>query len=105
MSLERLYSMLREIDAKVDEVYKLRDSEETQINKLIDELRAKVQEEVERYIKTVIDEYKNTKYKELDEEMRRYSENVNRELEEFRRRINEAVDRVVDEVVRLLLSG
>ena len=86
MSLERLYEILRKVDSKVDEIYKLRDSSDAEIARLINEVRVKVQGEVEEYIKKIINEYRESKSREIENEVSKYSEQLRKELEEFRKR-------------------
>lgn len=74
MSLERLYEVLRKIDSKVDEIYKLRDSSDAEIAKLISEVKVKVEDEIEEYIKRLIGEYKEKKHSEIENEVNKYSE-------------------------------
>ena len=104
MSLERLYEILRKVDSKVDEIYKLRDSDDAEINKLISEVKVKVQGEVEEYIKRVINEYRESRAREIENEVSKYSEQMRKEVEEFRRRVNNAIDKTVDEVVKALIG-
>ena len=104
VSLERLYEILRKIDSKVDEVYKLRDNNDAEITRLINETRVKVQEEVESYIKKLINEYKERRSKEVEDEIRKHSEGLHKDLEEFRRKINNVIDKAVDEVIRTLVG-
>ena len=104
VSLERLYEILRKIDSKVDEIYKLRDNSDAEIARLINEVRVKVQEEVESYIKRLINEYRERRSKEVEDEVRKHSEDLHRDLEEFRRRVNNVIDRAVDEVIRTLVG-
>ncbi|MGC9153617.1 MAG: hypothetical protein ACP5GY_07790 [Vulcanisaeta sp.] len=104
MSLERLYEILRKIDSKVDEIYKLRDSADADISKLIGEVKVKVQGEVEDYIKRLINEYRESRSREIEEEVRKYSEKLNKDLEEFKKKVNDAVDKTVDEVIKALIG-
>jgi F0F1-type ATP synthase membrane subunit b/b' len=104
VSLEHLYEILRKVDGKVDEVYKLRDHEDAELTKLIGETRVKVQGEVEDYIKKLINEYKESKSKEIEEEVRKYSENLSREVEDFRKKLISAIDKTVEEVIKTLIS-
>ncbi len=104
VSLERLYEILRKVDSKVDEVYKLRDSSDAEIARLINEVRVKVQSEVEEYIKRIINEYRENRSREVENEVSKYSEQLRKEVEEFRRRVNNAIDKTVDEVIRALIG-
>ena len=104
MSLERLYEILRKVDSKVDEIYKLRDSSDAEIARLINEVRVKVQGEVEEYIKRIINEYREGRSREIENEVSKYSEQLRKELEEFRKRVNDAIDKTVDEVVKALIG-
>ncbi|BDR93457.1 hypothetical protein [Vulcanisaeta souniana] len=104
MSLERLYEVLRKIDSKVDEIYKLRDSSDAEIAKLISEVKVKVEDEIEEYIKRLIGEYKEKKHSEIENEVNKYSEDLRRDVEQFRKKINNAIDKTVDEVVRMLIG-
>ena len=104
MSLERLYEILRKVDSKVDEIYKLRDSSDAEITRLINEVKVKVQGEVEEYIKRIINEYREGRSREIENEVSKYSEQLRKELEEFRKRVNDAIDKTVDEVVKALIG-
>ena len=104
MSLERLYEILRKVDSKVDEIYKLRDSSDAEIARLINEVKVKVQGEVEEYIKRIINEYREGRSREIENEVSKYSEQLRKELEEFRKRVNDAIDKTVDEVVKALIG-
>ena len=104
MSLERLYEILRKIDSKVDEIYKLRDNADADISRLIGEVKVKVQGEVEDYIKRLINEYRESRSREIEEEVRKYSEKLNKDLEEFKKKVNDAVDKTVDEVIKALIG-
>ena len=104
MSLERLYEILRKVDSKVDEIYKLRDSSDAEIARLINEVKVKVQGEVEEYIKRIINEYREGRSREIENEVSKYSEQLRKELEEFRKRVNGAIDKTVDEVVKALIG-
>ncbi len=104
MSLERVYEILRKVDGKVDEIYKLRDSNDAEIARLINEVRVKVQGEVEEYIKRLMSEYREGRSREIEDEVRKYSEQLRRDVEEFRRRVNNAIDKTVDEVVKALVG-
>lgn len=104
MSLERLYEILRKIDSKVDEVYKLRDSSDAEIARLINEVKVKVEGEVEDYIKRVINEYREKRHDTIESEVNKYSEDLRKDVEQFRKKINNAIDKTVDEVVRILIG-
>ncbi|MFB6470562.1 MAG: hypothetical protein TU36_004930 [Vulcanisaeta sp. AZ3] len=104
MSLEHLYEILKKVDGKVDEVYKLRDREDAELTKLIGEIRVKIQGEVEDYIKKLINEYKESRSNEIEEEVRKYSENLSGEVEGFRKRLMNAIDKTVEEVIKTLIS-
>ena len=104
MSLERLYEILRKIDSKVDEIYKLRDSSDAEITRLISEVKVKVEGEVEDYIKRVINEYREKRHDAIESEVNKYSEELRRDVEQFRKKINNAIDKTVDEVVRILIG-
>ncbi len=101
VSLERIYEILRKVDSKVDEVYKLRDSNDAEIARLINEVKVKVQSEVEEYIKRIINEYRESRSREIENEVSKYSEQLRKEVEEFRKRVNNAIDKTVDEVIKL----
>ncbi len=104
MSLERLYEILRKIDSKVDEVYKLRDSSDAEIARLINEVKVKVEGEVEDYIKRIINEYREKRHDTIESEVNKYSEDLRKDVEQFRKKINNAIDKTVDEVVRILIG-
>jgi flagellar biosynthesis chaperone FliJ len=104
VSLEHLYEILKKVDGKVDEVYKLRDREDAELTKLIGEIRVKIQGEVEDYIKKLINEYKESRSNEIEEEVRKYSENLSGEVEGFRKRLMNAIDKTVEEVIKTLIS-